>query len=52
MAPGFGFVGVAGERRHTPCISSSLDAATESKNKPESGTDFGIEVLMGGRFNP
>src|SRR3954451_6135754 len=45
MAPGFGFVGVARERRHTPCISSSLDAATESKNRSEPGTDFGTVVL-------
>ena len=48
MAPGFGFVGVASERRHTPCISSSLDAATESKNKSEPGTDFGTVVLVVG----
>jgi len=46
MAPGFGFVGVVGERRHTPCISSSPAAATESKNKPEPGTDFGTDVLV------
>jgi len=46
MARGFGFVGVANERRHTPCISSSVDAATESKNKSEPGTGFGTAVLV------
>jgi len=33
MTPGFGFVSAARERRNTPCISSSCDAVTESKNK-------------------